>query len=332
MAASVAVFIQCVILIAIGQAAISAPLPPASAASANQSAHPLLQNEPGAWVIELSSRGGEAGQGGGGGTITSQGEAMSSRGPIRPTSTGACKTMLTETDLVTIKKALAAAEPAQWKATYPPPEGDNGCCDRFRHELAFYRRNADGTIQKTTALWYTGNAHVSPADLAALEQAAFATLDKVHQQCKQMEAVRDSLRQIASGKSNPAPLVVTYDDRHALHGGMALTIRGTGQVEQTGARQETGMSRRVSRKELIQLIRRLITQRAWEQRTSDHPALPDESRATLTIGYGDVSMQIWEWFNDLEQNRRIGDIGGFMKQIAGARDHQQSIDRGKGPK
>lgn len=128
--------------------------------------------------------------------------------------------------------------------------------------------------------------------------------------------VRQALQAISSGHGDLAPLIVTYDDLHALHGGLRLTIRGTGKVEQEAKREPVGVARAVSRKELITLAGLLAKHAAWEQRVAERMSVPDESRATLTITYGTNSVQIWEWYNDLEENGRIGEIATFMKRIA----------------
>ncbi len=40
------------------------------------------------------------------------------------------------------------------------------------------------------------------------------------------------------------------------------------------------------------------------------------TKAAPTITYGQASVTIWEWYNDLEKNRRLGEIQDFMKKIA----------------
>jgi hypothetical protein len=137
--------------------------------------------------------------------------------------------------------------------------------------------------------------------------------------------VRKALEDITSGRGDPQPLAVTYDDLHALWGGLRLTIRGTGQVEQKAVREKAGEPRTVSREEIVKLAALLVRHAAWEQRVPERTALPDESRTSLTITYGQNSVTIWEWYNDLETNRRIGDIGSFMKGIAWSKSGRGSI-------
>lgn len=128
--------------------------------------------------------------------------------------------------------------------------------------------------------------------------------------------VRESLEDIAAGRTDLEPLRVTYDDLHGLWGGLRLTIRGMGQVEQTVVREKAGEPQRVSREDLVKLAALLVKHAAWEQRVPERAAVPDEARTSLTIRYGQSSVTIWEWHNDLNKNRRIGSIGEFMKTIA----------------
>jgi len=77
--------------------------------------------------------------------------------------------------------------------------------------------------------------------------------------------IREALLGVAAGKLDPAPLSVTYDDMHALWGGLALTIHGTGKVEQRAAREKVGTPRVVSRKDLLKLVRLLLREEVWAQ-------------------------------------------------------------------
>lgn len=129
-------------------------------------------------------------------------------------------------------------------------------------------------------------------------------------------AVRRALEEIVAGRGNLGALVVTYDDLHGLWGGLRLTIHGTGRVEQTAVREEAGTPQNVSRADLVRLAALLLKHAAWEQRVPERTAVPDESQASLTIRYGQTSVRIWEWHNDLKRNRRIGEIRDFMKSIA----------------
>jgi hypothetical protein len=128
--------------------------------------------------------------------------------------------------------------------------------------------------------------------------------------------IREALLEIAAGKLNPTPLSITYDDMHGLWGGLTLTIRGDGNVEQKVVKEEAGTPTRVSRDSILKLVRLLLKEKAWEQRELQRAPKPDESEARLVIEYGQQRSEIWEWYNDLDKNQRLGKIRELMKTIA----------------
>jgi hypothetical protein len=130
--------------------------------------------------------------------------------------------------------------------------------------------------------------------------------------------VKSLLERIEAGRLDLAPLAVSYDDLHPLHGGLVLTIHGTGKVEQTAVRQTPGRPRLVPREDLLKLVHLLLREQAWEQRVPERAARPDESTVRLAIRYRNDQTAIWEWYNDLEANQRIIQIRNLMQRIAWA--------------
>jgi hypothetical protein len=128
--------------------------------------------------------------------------------------------------------------------------------------------------------------------------------------------VKSLLERIEAGRLDLAPLAVSYDDLHPLHGGLVLTIHGTGKVEQRTVRQTPGRPRLVPREDLLKLVRLLLREQAWEQRVPERAARPDESTVRLAIRYRNDQTVIWEWYNDLEANQRIIQIRNLMQRIA----------------
>jgi hypothetical protein len=128
--------------------------------------------------------------------------------------------------------------------------------------------------------------------------------------------IREALLEITAGKLNPTPLSITYDDMHGLWGGLTLTIRGDGNVEQKAVKEKAGTPTVVSRDSILKLVRHLLQQKAWEQREPQRAPKSDESRARLVIQYGKQRSEIWEWYNDLDKNQRLGKIRELMKTIA----------------
>ena len=136
------------------------------------------------------------------------------------------------------------------------------------------------------------------------------------------QRISQDLRSLSQGTGDWRLLIVTYDDLHAFHGGLRLSIHGDGIVDQEALRVSVGRPRPVDRQGLAALIGLLITEEAWEQRVPERQAVPDESRAKLIITYGDDRSMIWEWYNEMTQIGRISKIRNLMEQIAW-QDHRQ---------
>jgi hypothetical protein len=103
---------------------------------------------------------------------------------------------------------------------------------------------------------------------------------------------------------------------HGLWGGLTLTIRGDGNMEQKSVKEKAGIPTVVSRESILKLVRLLLQQKAWEQREPQRAPNLDESQARLVIQYGKQRSEIWEWYNDLDKNQRLGKIRDLMKTIA----------------
>ncbi len=133
----------------------------------------------------------------------------------------------------------------------------------------------------------------------------------------QQEGLKKALQDLALGKGDLPKLTVTWDDLHVFHGGLRLAIRGDGTVTQTVLRRKAGEAKKkVDAKDLKGLVELLIRHEAWLQRVPERAAVPDESRADLTISVGENSITVWEWYNDLDKNKRLVDIRDLMKKIA----------------
>ncbi len=131
-----------------------------------------------------------------------------------------------------------------------------------------------------------------------------------------MISLKTVLEDIESGRREIAPLAVTYDDLHPFWGGLLLTIHGNGEVEQKAIRATTGESKRVTREELLGLVRLLLSTEAWDQLVPESTPVPDESRTLLKIHYEDQESVIWERHNDLQTNQRIIHIRDAMFRAA----------------
>jgi hypothetical protein len=128
--------------------------------------------------------------------------------------------------------------------------------------------------------------------------------------------MKNLLAGIETGELDLLRLEVTYDSMHPFWGGLTLTIKGSGEVEQKAVRQAVGQTKRVTREDLLRLANLLLQEEAWAQRTAERTMVPDESRVRLTIRYGDEESAIWERHNHLQVNQRIVHIRDLMFEIA----------------
>lgn len=136
--------------------------------------------------------------------------------------------------------------------------------------------------------------------------------------------VETLLRDIAAGSNPPADLSVSYDDMHGLWGGMTIMVSGAGNYERRQRDRgspEQALTILVSAHEIRELVRLLIELKAWKQETLERAAVPDESRATLMIGFSGGQAGIWEWHNDLTKNERLARIRDRMLAFDKASGH-----------
>ena len=106
---------------------------------------------------------------------------------------------------------------------------------------------------------------------------------------------------------------------HGLWGGTTIIVRGSGSGERRerarGEARPQVVETTVAEDQLLGLIKLLIELRAWEQQTPEREAVPDESRARLTISVGGQTSKVWEWFNEMPKNKRLIEIKGKMSEI-----------------
>ena len=132
-------------------------------------------------------------------------------------------------------------------------------------------------------------------------------------------SIESDLKVILETKKLPPELSITYDDMHGLWGGTKITIigAGSGEIQQRdrGHEQPQILKNTLEQDQLLELVKLLVDLKAWEQRTRERQPLADESRATLTINTGAHSSTMWEWFNDMEMNKRLVQIKTKMAQM-----------------
>jgi hypothetical protein len=134
--------------------------------------------------------------------------------------------------------------------------------------------------------------------------------------------LESELRAIADSRAPPTGLIVTYDDRHGLWGGVRITVVGDGQIEKSsrpcGTAEFSVQRAVVSWERLIELARLLVEFGAWEQVTPESPPIPDESRASLTIHVNGHTTHVWERFNEMKANARLILIREFLDSLTDA--------------
>jgi hypothetical protein len=136
--------------------------------------------------------------------------------------------------------------------------------------------------------------------------------------------VEDALKTISKNRKVPPDLTITYDDMHGLWGGTTTIIRGSGIGElrerARGDAKPQIVETAVPEDKLLELVQLLIELRAWEQDTPERQAVPDESKASLTITVGERTSNMWEWFNDMSKNDRLIKIKSKMVETVKKRD------------
>jgi hypothetical protein len=110
--------------------------------------------------------------------------------------------------------------------------------------------------------------------------------------------------------SEAAPeLTLVLDDVHPLYGGALFELAADGSLTRTDvprAQQEPVVSTTtLDATDRAALLALLAGLELWEQRVPDRRPVPDESRAYLGIRLGEAESSVWEWANDLPDNKRL---------------------------
>ncbi|MGC4114062.1 MAG: hypothetical protein QM765_05270 [Myxococcales bacterium] len=131
-----------------------------------------------------------------------------------------------------------------------------------------------------------------------------------------MPTIRENLEAFLAGRLPAEKLKLVYSDLHGLHGGLDLTIKGDGKVQQVAMRTSVHPPKDVSAAALRRLVELLIELEAWTQKVPTRAPVPDEGTARLTLYAGDEATTTWEWFNDLGKNKRLVKLKDAMCKAA----------------
>lgn len=138
--------------------------------------------------------------------------------------------------------------------------------------------------------------------------------------------IGEALKTFAETKGNWRQFSITYDDVHGLYGGFTLSVDGTGLVQKKTVRVIRGQkdvintTSRAEPAQLNELVRLLVSERLWLRAPYPRAGVPDEGRSRVVMWYtpeGNSKKQceIWEWYNDMEADRRIGKLRDFMLHL-----------------
>lgn len=124
---------------------------------------------------------------------------------------------------------------------------------------------------------------------------------------------------LANAAKGGAPLpAVVYSDAHGLWGGTTISLGADGayrrdRVDPRGPSERTEAVVDASRQRALTKL--LVELKAWKQQVRERRAIPDESRAGLTLRCGDAEARIWEWYNDLGRQQRIARVRDALQAL-----------------
>jgi len=153
-----------------------------TAALAAYQPDPQLPPGPLAFVIDLDTTGGFTGRGRGGVTVDSGGTVRASRVGGSSRQASECRAQLPADQLESLRRAVAAARLRPWPETFAP-DGDSGCCDRYRWTLRLAQRQADDQVRTSVTMWYDANDGRLPVDVTAIRDIAMRALARALADC-----------------------------------------------------------------------------------------------------------------------------------------------------
>ena len=137
--------------------------------------------------------------------------------------------------------------------------------------------------------------------------------------CVAQYRMEEQLKDFAEGRSTQN-LTIIYSDMHGLWGGITVTLSTDGAYERLerarGHIVPDMLRRTLTAAQIQEVIRLLLARRLWEQQTLLRTPLPDEVRATLTLRTGNLETSVWDLYNNLEKNDRIGRVRRLLLKLA----------------
>ena len=130
-------------------------------------------------------------------------------------------------------------------------------------------------------------------------------------------AISDAMKSAATSGQAPAGLVVVYDDMHGFHGGTTIEIAADGKASRRDVNrgQESQTTIALSADQMRELLLMLVQIEAWNQHTAERTMVPDESQAKLELRLGDEKAGFWEFFNEMEENKRLSTLKKRLDEL-----------------
>ena len=128
--------------------------------------------------------------------------------------------------------------------------------------------------------------------------------------------IEQALAEAIRADAPSASLTLVFDDVHPLYGGPLFQLVEDGTLTRTDV-QRYEQPPVVSRTHLdgddkTALLAMLMGLEIWEQRVPDRIAISGESRAYLGLRLDGAESSIWEWANDLPDNKRLVQVQRWL--------------------
>jgi|HubBroStandDraft_2_1064218.scaffolds.fasta_scaffold306340_2 hypothetical protein len=127
-------------------------------------------------------------------------------------------------------------------------------------------------------------------------------------------SVEEGLLDLAAHRRPLDSLSLTYRGLSVFHGGgedIDLSCCHVAITQQRQDKQTRGQAQ-LSTDTLQARVRLLREHEPWVQREPERLAIPDETRATVSIEIGGAKSEIWGWY----PGRRIREVHDFLMKVA----------------
>ncbi|MDZ4821265.1 MAG: hypothetical protein SGJ20_20075 [Planctomycetota bacterium] len=124
----------------------------------------------------------------------------------------------------------------------------------------------------------------------------------------------EQLQAFLDGKLPPEKLTITYREVRGLRGELKIIVHGNGKVEQQLVRRKAPEPQNLNADAVRELVKLIVEQEAWKQKTPPAPSIPDEGRVSLQIVAGKTESTIWERVREMGANDRLQRISTLIEK------------------